>query len=559
MTGRSRTTTSFSGRRLLAVVAALIVSLAVPAHARNPNAVLHEQIPADPREDVALALSLDGDLPAAIDTPSGVVPAPDPRRAPDRPAPYAPDRAGPDKTRFEPDRDTHKPEALPYDEPFSPSTAPFKRLSAFDQVDASYTLSVRDSTTRTMLVGKPTPTQLPNEDLFYGDLIVDVRPDKPTRIPSVGAGARILRARAGVGTTDISITFARDGADNWFIFGDRETRARVVMEIAIPRAALGGDFGDPSWAELSYPMASVSPNIARSALEVQRRIGVSPSTMRPREVVSKMAAYFRAFQDSPEGPGVTRDVYLDLALSQKGVCRHRAFAFLVTALSIGIPTRMVLNEAHAWVEVYDGRMFRRIDLGGAGRMQRDETSQNIPYDNPDDPFAWPPGASRGQDLQSPRRAQAQLPPPSHPPSDAQPSPSGSVAFAPSSSGFAIPGVTPADSKKGGGKNGSQEPPQPPDTRSPTIVSLTVLDADTHRGSAFHVRGKLTADGDACTDTAVVVVLISSTTVVPIGTIATDDKGAFDASITLQSSLAVGEYDVRAYTQGNTKCGPGVSP
>lgn len=546
--------------RLVALVG-LVLSLAVPAHARNPNAVLHEQIPADPREDVALALSLDGDLPAAIDTPSGMVPAPDPRRAPDRPAPYAPDRAGPDKTRFEPDRDTHKPEALPYDEPFSPSTAPFKRLSAFDQVDASYTLSVRDSITRTMLAGKPTTTPLANEDLFYGDMIVDVRPDKPTRIPSVGAGSRILRARAGVGSTDVAITFARDGADNWFIFGDRETRARVVMEIAIPRAALGGDFGDPSWAELSYPVAPVPPNIARSALEVQRRIGVSTTTMRPREVVSKMAAYFRAFQDSPEGPAVTRDVYLDLALSQKGVCRHRAFAFLVTALSMGIPTRMVINEAHAWVEVYDGRMFRRIDLGGAGRMQRDETSQNVPYDNPDDPFAWPPGTTRGQDLQSPRRAQAALPPPAHPPS-AAPSASSAVAFAPSSSGgFTIPGVTPPDpagNRRNGGSK-SNEPPPPPDMRAPTTVTLEVLDADTHRGSAFHVRGRLVSDGDACTDTAVVVVLISSNAVVPIGTIATDDKGAFDASITLQSTLAVGEYDVRAYTQGNTHCGPGVSP
>ncbi len=547
-------------RPLFAIVAALIVSLAVPAHARNPSAVLHEQIPADPREDVALALSLDGDLPAAIDTPSGVVPAPDPHRAPDKPAPYAPDRNA-DNNRFEPDRDTHKPESLPYDEPFSPSTAPFKRLSAFDQVDASYTLSVRDSTQRAMPIGKPTPTALANEDLFYGDMIVDVRPDKPTRIPSVGAGARILRARGGVGTTDIAITFARDGADNWFIFGDRETRARVVMEIAIPRAALGGDFGDPSWAELSYPMASVSPNIARSAVEVQRRIGVNVSTMRPREIVSKLAAYFRAFQDSPEGPVVTRDVYIDLALSQKGVCRHRAFAFLVTALSMGIPTRLVKNEAHAWVEVYDGRLFRRVDLGGAGRMQRDETSTNVPYDSPDDPFAWPPGATRGHDLQSPRRAQAALPPPARPPSDAQASPSGSgsVAFAPSSSGFVIPGAP--DDKKGGGggKNSSQEPAQPPDTRTPTTVSLTVLDADTHRGSAFHVRGKLVSDGDACAATAVVVVLISSTTVVPIGTIATDDQGGFDASITLQSSLAVGEYDVRAYTQGNTRCGPGVSP
>jgi hypothetical protein len=27
---------------------------------------------------------------------------------------------------------------------------------------------------------------------------------------------------------------------------------------------------------------------------------------------------------------------------------------------------MVLNEAHAWVEVYDSRLWHRIDLGGGG-------------------------------------------------------------------------------------------------------------------------------------------------------------------------------------------------
>lgn len=546
------------------MVIGLSVSAAIPAQARNPNAVLHEQIPADPREDVALAISLDGDLPAAIDTPSGVVPAPDPRRLPDKPAPYAPDRAALDKSKFEPDRDTHKPEALPYDEPFSPSTAPFKRLSAFDEVDASYTLSVRDPHLRRLEVGKPTASPLPNEDIFYADMIVDLHPDKETRIPSVGPGTRILRARAGIGTSDIAVTFTRDGADNWFVNGGRETRARLVMELAIPRAALGGDFGDPSWAELSLPTASVSPKIQRAATEVHKRIGVS-TAMRPREIISKMTAYFRAFTDAPEGPAPTLDVYLDLALSQKGVCRHRAFAFLVTALALNIPTRMVLNEAHAWVEVYDGRMFRRIDLGGAGRMQRDETSQNVPYDNPDDPFAWPPGSSRGQDLQSRPRPPAALPPPTRP-GDPRPSPSGSAGspsslpFSPStlgSNGIPMPGMPQPGRPQG--RNGGQDSSAPPDTRAPTAVSLSVLDADTHRGSAFHVRGKLVSDGDACADTPVVIVLISSTVVMPIGTVATDDKGAFDAAITLQNDVAVGEYDVRAYTQGNTRCGSGVSP
>src|SRR5262249_50796144 len=62
----------------------------------------------------------------------------------------------------------------------------------------------------------------------------------------------------------------------------------------------------------------------------------------------------------------TGDVYLDLAYSKRGVCRHRAFAFVLTANAAGIPARYVTNEAHAFVEVrVPDRGWIRIDLGGA--------------------------------------------------------------------------------------------------------------------------------------------------------------------------------------------------
>src|SRR5262249_60940504 len=65
-------------------------------------------------------------------------------------------------------------------------------------------------------------------------------------------------------------------------------------------------------------------------------------------------------------PAPTGDVYLDLALSRRGVCRHRAFAFMITANAAGIPTRYVTNEAHAWAEVWVPESgWVRVDLGGA--------------------------------------------------------------------------------------------------------------------------------------------------------------------------------------------------
>src|SRR5205085_2596405 len=103
---------------------------------------------------------------------------------------------------------------------------------------------------------------------------------------------------------------------------------------------------------------------------------------RPREAVTKMVEYFRAFTPSTEAPNENGDVYLDLALSKKGVCRHRAFAFLVTALYLGIPARLVHNEAHAWVGVRDDRLWHRIDLGGAALDLQDQERLDRPPHQP---------------------------------------------------------------------------------------------------------------------------------------------------------------------------------
>src|SRR6185503_4373124 len=117
----------------------------------------------------------------------------------------------------------------------------------------------------------------------------------------------------------------------------------LVVEIGIPRAAFGSDFADVDWSSLDALQAGSHLHEA-SFQQVAQAVGISRA-MRPREVVRKMVAYFRAFSPSNEPPTGKQDIYLDLALTRKGVCRHRAFAFLVTALSIGVPTRMVVNEA----------------------------------------------------------------------------------------------------------------------------------------------------------------------------------------------------------------------
>ncbi len=547
----------------------VLLAAAPPAVAQGffNKPTLHEPIPPDPREDVALSVALDGDLPAAINTPRGLVSAPDPARpfgTGDAPYSAAPKADAPSST-FRPDRNTARPDALPYDDPFSPSTAPFKRLSAFDAVDANYTLVVKDAHATPLAISASPPPGSSDEH-FYGDMVVDLRAGRRVRIPSVGPGARVLRARAGVGTQDVKFTLYKDGAENWFIEGDATTRVRLVMELSIPRATFGGDFGSPTRAEIrSVP--ALPENVRAAAAQVAQKIGVSTKSS-PREVVTKLVTYFRAFQDSEEPPTSHGDIYLDLALAQKGVCRHRSFAFLVTALYLGIPARMVTNEAHAWVEVDDGHLWRRIDLGGAGRMLHDPLSTNVSYEPPPDPFAWPQGSTRGDDLAERARRASGSP---------SPATTGSATAAadprsPNGAGSGAPGSTGVGDDPSGARATSEGTPghptasglrtvaggaAGPDDRPSSSLTMTLGGTDARRGAPMPVRGQVTADGEPCRHVAVEIVLKSRAHGdLPVGVLATDERGNYDGALVLPATVPLGDYEVLAHTLGDARCGRG---
>ena len=522
----------------------LLVALGVvqPAVAGNSPPILHEPIPPDPREDLEMHVSLDGDLPAALQTPSGVVSAPDPR-APTSPADSA--YGASDNATFQPDLDTKRPEVSAYDEPFTPSTAPFKRLEAFDAIRDNYQLYVRDPHLTALPPGAPPGL---DDEAFYADLVVDLTPGRDVRIPSVAPGARVVRGRLGSGAEDQSFRVAHDGADNWFLQAAtrRPVRARLVMELAVARASFGGQLGDPSWNDLLL-VPPLPDNVARDAAQVRTAIGVSRA-QRPREAVAKLVQYFRGFTDSDEPPQDRGSVYLDLALSRKGVCRHRAFAFLVTAQSLGIPTRMVLNEAHAWVEVHDGALWHRIDLGGAGHMAN-PASNALPeralYKPPPDAFSWPQNASRGDDMVAEARARSAM---------GGPGSSSAAGSSAAQSSTSAPSDSASSSAPGAGSSADH------DDRPASVVTVSVSEADAHRNLPLHVHGDVRSDGDPCPHVTVDVWLRDPKTqrMFPLGNVTTGDDGSFSGGVVVPATTLLGEYDVVARTSGDTRCGGGGS-
>lgn len=526
-----------------------VLLLAASAEAGSP--ILHEPLVPDPREDLAFSATLPGGLHAALDPVGKGNPAPEVTRPP---APTYPANAAQD-ARYRADRDTRRPNVDGYEDPFTPSTAPFKRLEVFDTVRDNFELGVHDPNTRRIPTGKA------GDETFLADLRVDALPRRKTRIPSVAPSASIVRSRLTQGDREVAHELVHDGADNWFLLSDDTlTGARLVMELSVLRATLASDFASVSWGALASPV-NLPDNVRTSAAKVHSAIGLGRSES-PRDNVNRMVRYFRAFSDSEESPRGQGDIYLDLALSRKGVCRHRAFAFLITSLALGIPTRMVMNEAHAWVEVSDGQLWHRIDLGGAGRMTRpasDALPERPVYQARADTFPWPSGSERGDDMVA--RARAMQGGPSA-------GSTGGASTSASSGGAPAQGASSAATPQGGfdpsdagdlasrGETTREEGGLSPPRISSTI-SLSFLPDKAERGETFAARGSVRASGEPCAFVSVQFFLRDEKTrrEVFLGTAATDSSGDFSSSVVVGNEIPVGDFELVTRTQGDTRCGP----
>ncbi|MBK7396137.1 MAG: transglutaminase domain-containing protein [Myxococcales bacterium] len=521
-------------RSLSLLVLALGVAVG-PLSASADGPILHEYINVDPSTDSEYGVTIEGGFAAELLTHSGKITAPDPGRPVDTKGPtYGPKSAVAD-TSFTPDRDPRRVDRLPYDDPFRPRLAPFKRLVALDAVDADYKLFVRDPKRKTVDVGKE-KVVTGGIDTFYVDLPLELKSGVAIRIPSAVAGTIVQKAHV---SPAMPFKIERDGADNFFITADSSGSARLVLEIAAPREAFAGLTSAYDWHELPK-VAALPANVQKAVDTFVAELKIDKTAHRPHEIIKQLVEYFRAFKESEDPIASTGEgIYLDIARSKKGVCRHRAFAMTITALGLGIPARFVHNEAHAWVEVHDGYLYRRFDLGGAGRVLDDKSEKpekpQPNYEPPTDPVGWPAGSTKGSDL---------LPPSSPSPGT---SPSGSPT-----------GPTPSPPP-----TGSSTPPStaPPSKVQLSLPGLSGEAPEVLRTKNLGVKGTITSSGgDPCKKVRVEIILKNNAKGLEraIGVLVTDDKGEYDSKVALPSDLDLGDYSVLAHTPGNKECGQGTS-
>jgi hypothetical protein len=307
---------------------------------------------------------------------------------------------------IKPDRETgpEPPGKHYYHEVFDPTIFPYKRMTALDAVEVvpcdkgpagceEERLVVRDPRLHLIELGAARGAR----DGFWGSIVVDLEPGKWLPIPTPGASPSLLTARTD---PEVRLRFARDSADNLFVQSPSGGRHRLLYHVESPSNYFGGEL--PGTVRLADEPADLLPPIPPSTRErvkeFLQRAQIKVDRNQPlQRTLDPLVAWFRAFEVG-DLPAAFGNSYLDLACSQKGCCRHRSYAFAITAMSIGIPARYVENELHVFVEVYVPRLgWRRINLGGALLEEEVLNADNKPAHQPKggDPFPEPPQYTAG--------------------------------------------------------------------------------------------------------------------------------------------------------------------
>lgn len=454
------------------------------------------------------------------------------------------------QTSMRPDDNTGPDGTLQYVSVFNPDVLPFKRMTSFDTVGDDYTLHVSRSVLTEIPVGGATDPK--TRDRFWGDVLIELRPGVDVPLPSVAPDMRILSYEV---KPKVKLEFSKDSADNYYVRSD-ESGASGQYRLVFYADADAGYFA-PSLPPRAFrvrdviantppELRPVVPDRVRKAAQITlNKLAVDPS-YDLGVAFNRLVAYFRAFQagdiKNPSG-----DIYRDLCDSQAGVCRHRSFAFMITANALGIPTRYVQNEAHAFVEVwFPIRGWQRIDLGGAALRMNVTGADNKTLHRPraEDPFHKPPeyknqytqleGDIRGltdQQKADKKKGLDQAPP------------SGAIGQA---------GVGPGDGSTTAAPDRITPDPtlptksQDPKKATPELL-VTTADTSAFRGDFIHVEGIVRVDGKGLANHRVDVFLAPAGSngegSIALGPAVSRPDGMFSADLPVPGNLELARYEI----------------
>jgi hypothetical protein len=423
-----------------------------------------------------------------------------------------------------------------YHSVFTPSEFPYKRMSALDWANEDEMLAIFDPQ-RVPVPKVGASAREPDRDAFWGSIVVDLEPGKWIPLPSVSPEARLLDYRTEPASRPGALEFSRDGADNFFVRatlnGGAGGRRRLIWLTDASQFYFSGPLGAGRLDE--EPKALLRPlpaKLRRTAIGVLEAIGLRPTPHMPlRILLDPLVTHFRAFETG-KLPAPSESTYRDLALGQKGVCRHRSYAFVITALAAGIPARYVENELHVFVEVYLPRVgWRRINLGGAALDDQLVGADDKPMHQPH----WE------DELPRPPQYEANNSPPSHRPKHGRGRGNGSGEGSGPGRLVDLGALIEQDEAV------VERSPQ----KLGTVLTLVADSGAVYRGDTIEVSGQaIEKDGGRAADLPIEIYLDGVTGAQRIAETRSGPDGRFVALALVPSGVELGRYRIVARTPGD---------
>lgn len=445
-----------------------------------------------------------------------------------------------------PDRETSHEGQLHYRSVFNPSVVPFKRVTALDGVNAQFVLTNRSPGLEKVRLSPFTGS--PDRTLFWGSLVVSGGAKETLPIPSVAPDMEIHGYETE--PKGLRVTFHRDGAQSFSVRTGRAGEVRLRFLVSAPNSYFS--HAVPPEVTLADVPSERRPVVPAAVRKVAHRMHLRLGLNRTAPLVTLMnslVAHFRAFEEGPLAL-TSGNTYEDLTVSQRGVCRHRSYAFVVTALALGLPARYVANEAHAFVEVWIPRVgWIRVDLGGATTELNVSGAENRAVHRPqEDPFPKPPSYQRGYSQLdgevrglTPRQRRGPRPRSGH---------GATRQMDPDGVHGGDDPQTPSRPIPDPSGNASRAAPPAPMTKP---VTLTVTSAVTSglRGQPLIIRGRIThgESGSPLARRPVELLLQAPGTkdLIILGEAVSGPNGGFDLNTTVPLAASVGTYRVVAYS------------
>jgi hypothetical protein len=476
------------------------------------------------------------------------------------------------------DRETGEepPGRRPYEVIFEPEPYPFKRLTSLDRVVVTQlpcagdrpgclepALVVADPRRRPLVApkvpsGASSAGRSAEREPFEGTLTLELVAGQWQPLPSVAPDVELRSARLD---PPARVELAVDGAGNHWVRSPSPGRRTLRWSTLAPRSYFGGAL--PTGRRLSEIPSELRPSVPASVLEeaggILRALSLSPSPSDdPVQLLARLVDYFRAFEPGALPSAREGSTYRALASSQRGVCRHRTFAFVLTAQAAGLPARYVENELHVFAETWlPGVGWRRVNLGGATLdIELVDADGHTPHRPAPDPLPEPAPFVR-RSGPSPFAPPAGPPPPLSRSAAAPPGTTNAPRTATAEhavDGAAAPATAaraaiPPTLDRAEARARWSAPSAP--GQLPLRLTLEESDQRIARGAPLSIRGAArSATGQPARGLPVRLYLDDSSALTPLGELYTDADGRLRGELLVPAALRPGSYTLVAHTDGN---------